>query len=345
MSQPIENSATSFQTLGLISTSVFLPIQDTDTKRKTSFFNISSSDTLTDFSLENQGSELAVNSPIATASQGLLRFSDFPKEIRNMICRAMVDFPRLLPYALNSRFSQPRHLPDEAKPYYFHPAAYHDLPNWFLLSKEIYIEMQHHVTTVPRKLLGYNWAHPWAYINPRYDVIYSESVYDIPSFRDAPGIQTVAFFVGFWNRVVPFEAFLVDFSALFRLSSLQEVLLVRDISGEIQDEWQKQSQLFPKSLVQKHSCGFFGTINEDLEKMISGIPGYRASQDICDLYVDSAIQAIEQFCPGQFLPKVSAVYNKWTDTQGIWQDTAEVVAESVWAWDSSKVIFDIPLKQ
>lgn len=322
----------------------------------------------TNFALDDEGTSLETSSegpetkPVdtMTSEEILDRFPTCPVEIRNMIYAAMVNHPRLLHFTISNDLYEahtimqhPDRFPGLTTMLRSNAVLKHaELPSSMFLNKEANAEITRHINLVPEAKNNNPLPYPWSYINPGYDVLYSACGSDVPIAKQAPGIQFLALGEhddGFWNT--EFNGNNHDFfadkwftrrckrllSKIRGLPNLKELLVVRNTTRILGDFAKNPCKLDidledPVFRIKRHPCGFFGLLNDEIEKRYPKLKprnsdyfdSYLSSQRLIDAYIARLTTVNEEMHPGTKLPKLTGVYSQWVDERGIWKSIHEM---------------------
>lgn len=229
-----------------------------------------------------------------------------------MIYAAMVNEPRLLLYSkcsmILSRNLYGCDLPELGMPERSMAVENSSLPPAALLNKESYEEVMRHIIRVPGAKKNNVLEFPWAYINPRFDVLclrYGEVGISWPTAEQAPGIRTIALEIdspwggdeGFHVHQYPtLQGEMVIVDQIRKFPDLQEIIFVRSLkemksspaNGGGYYKFSKPKHGFSYYRVVKpedkypcykippdihrHACGFVGAINNEIEDALASLP-------------------------------------------------------------------------
>lgn len=210
------------------------------------------------------------------------------------------------------------------------------LPSLFYLTKDAPAELMRYIVLVAQACGANITGFPWAYINPKYDIVFASCMNAIPTHHQAPSLQTLAFPVPnlYWNETnmprgllsgigtFPFLKRILD--KIHQHPNLKEVLLVRNIH-HFSNPWGPRINAVMKVHIPKHTCGFFGSVTADIEERLAKGDIFRWDFQPSRIFINAFTRQMTkmntQFYPGTQLPIFTAVYNQYTKEYGLWGAT------------------------
>lgn len=296
--------------------------------------------------LQNSVVSIVDNEDPSDSEKILTRFPSSPPEVRCMIYACMVDEPRLL--HLNRLRSHP--VTTRSSLVLRAPNSQH-LVSLFL-NKEAHEETKRQIKVVPQATNNNIVDFPFSYICPKLDILYCSYLYlrDIDA-QKVPGIQKLAIniecawtspksrFRSGKTRDLNEKRELVR--NIHKFPDVKEILLVRELydlctSSEFagpeyvfaNEGMQDVEKRVPA--IKKHSCGFFGVINDEIENIFPEVlppidqddqtmPYHQPSDKIIRSVTEALTTLNDQMFPGTTLPPMTGVYDYWLE-DGVWKN-------------------------